>query len=137
MADESGTHVAVSDAASVICESDYPMRFLERFWFGCGHCHDGRGCPVADQIDPDTGELRGALRGGKLVAVVIMVFLVPLAMAVLGAYLSEAWWANGSRLAPATWQLLGAVGGFFAGVGLAKLVLWVGRAHLPADGGVQ
>lgn len=137
MAGEPGTDVAVSIARSATCESDYPMKFLERFWFGCRHCHDGQGCPVADHVDPDTGELRGALRGGKLVAVVVLVFIVPLATAVLGAYLSEAWWANGSRLAPATWQLLGALGGFFAGVGLAKLVLWVGRAYLPSDGGVQ
>ena len=113
------------------------MKFLERFWFGCGHCHGGAGCPVAENVDPETGELRVTVHGPALVGIVILVFIVPLATAIIGAYLGGLWLSGPTETLLWLWQLAGAIVGFLAGVGLARLVLWSRRRYWPTDGGVE
>lgn len=114
------------------------MRFLERFWFGCGHCRgDGHGCPVADSVDPESGEFRLTVRGPALVGTVILVFLVPPVTAIGGAYLAGHSWTGPSQLWLGLVQLGGAVAGFFVGVGLARLVLWTCRRFSATGGGTE
>ncbi|MCK4340518.1 MAG: hypothetical protein KAY37_02195 [Phycisphaerae bacterium] len=110
------------------------MKFLEKFWLGCAHCHGGHGCPVAENVDPETGEYRPTVHGAPLVGIVLMVFIVPPLTAIGGAYLAGKW-ADPSEAALGYWQTGGAVVGFFVGVGLAKLVFWTRRRFSSTDGG--
>lgn len=113
------------------------MKFLERFWFGCEHCHGGQGCPVAEHVDPETGEIPGTAHGLALIALVLLVFVFPLATAVAGAYAATCWSEAVSQTGRDLWQLGGALAGFFVGVGLARIALWVRRWFSPASGGVE
>jgi hypothetical protein len=111
------------------------MKFLERFWFGCGHCHGGDGCPMVDSVNPETGEPYETVHGPRLIGTVILVFVLPLITAVGGAYLGGIWSADASKYLHSLAEVIGAVGGFLVGVGLAKLVFWTRDRRLPADGG--
>jgi hypothetical protein len=113
------------------------MRFLERFWFGCGHCHGEDGCPLMEGVDPESVGTPDTERGPGLIGAVILVFLVPPATAIGGAYLAGRWWAGSSPASLGLWQAAGAVAGFLAGVGLAKLVFWTRRRFSSTDGGVE
>ena len=113
------------------------MKFLERFWFGCGHCHGEQSCPLMEGVDPESVGTRDYDHGAALIGAVILVFILPLATAIGGAFLAGNWWAGPSRASLGLWQTIGAVVGFFIGVGLAKLVFWTRRRSLPADGGVE
>jgi hypothetical protein len=111
------------------------MRFLERFWSGCGHCHDGRDCPLATDAAPQTFGTREYDHGPALVGAVLLVFILPLATAIGGAFLAGRWLAGPAPQLLGLWQTGGAIVGFSAGVGLAKLVFWARRRL--ADGGRQ
>ncbi len=113
------------------------MKFLEKFWFGCAHCRDGHGCPVADAADPDTGEVALPVRGAALVGVVILVFLVPLALAIVGAYLLGQAGVTVLAVSRTVGQVVGALVGFFGGVGLSQVVLKIWRPFPAADGGAR
>jgi divalent metal cation (Fe/Co/Zn/Cd) transporter len=113
------------------------MKFLERFWFGCGHCHGGDGCPVMDDIDPEALERHEYGHGPTLVLAVILVFILPLATAIGGAYLAGHYSAGPTQSAQPLWQVAGAVAGFFVGVALARLVFWTRRRLSSSDGGVE
>ena len=51
------------------------------------------------------------------------VFLLPLACGIASGYLSEAFWAEGSRVSAGYWQTGGLIVGTAIGAGLAKLLL--------------
>ena len=103
------------------------MKWLERFWFGCGHCHGTDGCPwVQDGIAPD--ENAG---GARLVLLSMVVFLLPLLTAMVGAYYVGAWQAGAGTVALGWWQALGAVIGFAAGIPIARLLVAVIRRINP------
>jgi positive regulator of sigma E activity len=93
------------------------MRFLERFWFGCGHCH-GDGCPLAETTDTAT---QGDAGHGSVVAESLAVFILPLVTALAGGWLA-------SRIWPIGGQVLGLLVGAAAGIALAcVLVRWLVR----------
>lgn len=110
------------------------MKFLERFWLGCGHCHGAQSCPLADKIDPAAVAAHEYGHGSALAAAVILVFLLPMVAAIVGAYLAGQWLGDGPESLLKTGQVGGAVVGFFVGVGVAKLVFWT-RARLASAGG--
>jgi hypothetical protein len=113
------------------------MKFLERFWFGCGHCHDGRGCPVAEHADPNTGEIGFRVPGVSLVGAAVLVFLVPLASAILGAFYAGRLAATEQVGLLGLWQVGGAVVGFLGGVAVAKCVFWVCGKFARPERGVE
>ncbi len=111
------------------------MKFLERFWFGCGHCHTGNGCPVMD--NPEALERHELTHGGALVGTAVLVFLLPLAAAIGGAFAITRWWSAPTEFLAGLGQAAGAVAGFFVGVGLARLVMWIRQRNCAAAGGVE
>lgn len=113
------------------------MRFLERFWFGCGHCHDGKGCPLAEHVDPQTGEFHTRADGLPIPVAVILVFIVPLVTAIVAAHLAGQWNTKLSGTALGWWQCGGGVAGFFVGVALARAALWFLRRFASANGGAE
>ena len=113
------------------------MRFLERFWLGCGHCRDGQGCPLATDADLQSFGTREYDHGLALVGAVLLVFILPLATAIGGVYATGHYLAGPSGRWLGWWQTCGALAGFFAGVGLARLVFWARRRWHSADGGVK
>lgn len=113
------------------------MKFLERFWFGCGHCHEGHGCPVAEHADPETGQVNMHIEGLSIPVAVLLVFVLPPAMAILGAHLVNRWYSELSGSALDWAQCGGAVAGFFFGVVLAQLTVWILRRFASASGDAQ
>ena len=113
------------------------MKFLERFWFSCNHCHEGHGCPVAEHADPETGKFEMPIQGAPLVGTVFLVFLLPLAVAIVGASLVGRWLVDPSEQSLRLWQPAGALVGFLVGVALAKLVFWTCRRYSRTGGGVE
>lgn len=114
------------------------MRFLERFWFGCGRCHDGQGCPLAEGAGPGAAGRHEYDQGAALVGAVLLVFILPLGCALGGAYLAGRGYAGPSLTVQGWWQLGGGLGGFAAGVALARVVLRIcRRPRRPADGGLE
>ncbi len=101
-----------------------PLKMLERFWYGCGHCHgDEASCPFSENM---AGIDRDSLTGvGRLPIQITapIVFLLPLACGIASGYISEALWAEGSRVSAGYWQTGGLVAGTAMGAGLAKLLL--------------
>ncbi|GEM_PF-1432306 len=101
------------------------VKFLERFWFSCGHCQECHCCPVTEAAENGQLELGPLSKGLPLVVSASAVFLLPLTLAILLAWL----FGSGAQLLesvhPALAQAAGAVVGFLAGVGLAKLIVTV------------
>ena len=97
------------------------MALLERFWFGCGHCHGASGCPYVDGDGPEAAA--ATLRGPMLVLTVLLVFVVPLLTALIGARVVERWvsaWPDSLAI----WcQAGGLVAGLAVGVVLARTIL--------------
>lgn len=113
------------------------MKFLERFWFGCGHCHDGAGCHVAEAFERQEFE-KGPLRGGPpLVGTVLLVFILPLLTAIGAAYVIDGYLTTPSSVIRGWIEFGGGAAGFFVGVGLARFVLWLCRQMTPASGGAE
>ena len=73
--------------------------------------------------------------GGRFVLQAVMVFLVPLASATLGAFLAGRWW-GGSTASMGFWQAVGAIVGFGVGASAARLAvgLLVGPRCSAEDG---
>ena len=114
------------------------MAWLEKFWFGCGGCQDPTQCPVAKAGGSASDGDGGAdLQGLRLVVPVMAVFLLPLIVAIGGAYAAGHWWADASFASLGRWQTGGAVVGLLVGVGLAKLLLgWMGDGRKSPGGQV-
>jgi hypothetical protein len=112
------------------------LKFLERFWFGCGHCHGPDGCPLFDGTEdpPETGARHACAE--PVGARAFVVFIVPLATAIAGAYFGGRWLGPGASGAAGWLQAAGGVAGFAIGVLLAKAcVAWTpGRRDDPAGG---
>ena len=109
------------------------MTWLERFWFGCGHCHGGEGCPVA-RAESAGGGPAGA--GVELAGAAVTVFLLPLMLAIAGAWLAGGRAADGSFAVVAGWQLGGAAAGLVAGVAVAGVLVrrrWGKRRGASGD----
>ncbi len=110
------------------------MKWLERFWFGCGHCHGGS-CPLADAASESEASPAG--RGAPLAASCLAVFVLPLALAICGAWALGRCAAEFALMPQAAGQALGAVTGLAAGIALAKLMTqWILRRERAVDGGV-
>jgi hypothetical protein len=111
------------------------VQFLERFWFGCGHCHKHGHCPVADGGEfTEDGQPRLPLRGGRLGMTVVMVFLLPLVTGIAGAHLTGWWLAQNSAVALSLWQIMGLLGGVGVGVMLARCFVTLTRRWRPGCG---
>ncbi len=114
------------------------MKLLERFWFGCGHCTGEESCPLL-QDAAKTYEMHRWFRGPTLVGVALVIFIVPLASAIGGAFLAERLWADGTPEATQRWQIIGLFAGLIVGVALAKLLVHLSRIsrHVCNDGGIE
>ena len=105
------------------------MRFLERFWTGCGHCRGGESCPIAQAAEQEGSPFGNSRR---LVPAVLTVFILPLVTAILTAFAAGEWFAADTAASLARWQTGGLLGGLALGVGLAKLLIFVAtRQRVP------
>jgi hypothetical protein len=95
---------------------------LDRFWHGCGNCHNGEGCGLAAQ----------AVQAGRtspearlpLALTATIVFLLPLALGIAGAYLAGRFTTD-ATVTRDLYQGGGLVVGFAVGVVIARLLLWL------------
>ncbi len=107
------------------------MRFLERFWTGCGHCRGGESCPIAEAAEQGGLPLGG---GRRLVLTVFVVFVLPLLSALLVAFAAGEWFAGETASSLARWQTGGLLVGMAAGIGLAKLLIHIAtRKRAPRE----
>jgi len=97
------------------------MALLENFWFGCGHCHGGKGCPMAQAADLNGDVPAGA--GGSLVLAAVTVFLFPLTLAILTAWAAGRWGPDTALSPLALRQTAGTLAGLALGVCLARPVI--------------
>lgn len=95
---------------------------LERFWLGCGRCHGGETCPVAQELNASTPP-RDGLAALPVPLTAIAVFLLPLACAIAAGYLAGQLRAAGSQSAATAWQAGGTLAGLAAGIGAARLLV--------------
>ncbi len=96
------------------------MRFLEKFWTGCGHCRGGDSCPIIQAAEQEGSPYAS---GHRLVLSVLTVFILPLLSAILVAFAAGRWFAGETASSLARWQVGGLLVGMAAGVGLAKLLI--------------
>jgi len=91
---------------------------LERFWLGCGGCHGREGCHLVSSSDPHGAT--SAEANGPVAIPAVLVFLLPLALAIATAILAR---RLTSPVPDATglYELGGLLVGFAAGVGVARL----------------
>jgi hypothetical protein len=114
------------------------MKWLERFWFGCGHCHGVDACPVARAAESESARSGPASRGAGLVGAAVVVFLMPLVFAIAGAWLAGGRPAGKSFAVSAGWQMAGAAIGLVVGVVTARWLvhrLWAKRGDALGDAG--
>ncbi len=112
------------------------MKWLERFWFGCGHCRGVEACPVARAVESAQSGPAGS--GAGLVGAAVVVFLMPLVFAIAGAWLVGGRAAQDSHAVSSGWQFVGAVAGLAAGVVTARWLvrrLWARRGDAAGDAG--
>ncbi|NLE60100.1 MAG: SoxR reducing system RseC family protein [Planctomycetes bacterium] len=101
------------------------MNWLERFWTGCGHCKNGQECPLVDAKSLDG--LQGTGRGQGLALPAIVVFLLPLATAIVCSHLVARMWAGDDAASRAQWQVVGMAGGLVLGIAAAKIMTTIMR----------
>lgn len=101
------------------------MNWLERFWTGCGHCKNGQECPFADAKSLDGLQATG--RGQGLALPAIVVFLLPLATAIVCSHLVAGTWAGDDAASRAQWQIVGMAGGLALGIAAAKIMTIIMR----------
>ncbi|UCD29136.1 MAG: hypothetical protein JSV03_01230 [Planctomycetota bacterium] len=111
------------------------MAFLEKFWFGCGHRHGQETCPLADAAERSSHPGLEHYQGRKLAAAAGVVFLLPMLIAIAGAYLAGELWAQESFASLGWWQTGGAFAGFILGVIAAKLLLAAITGRPSVNGG--
>jgi len=90
---------------------------------GCGHCHLHEACPMADAADGDLPDAGPAGQGLGLVMSAMVVFLLPLATGMVGAFIVGKWLADSPIGSLGWWQAGGMTGGLAVGVILARLLL--------------
>jgi hypothetical protein len=111
------------------------VKWLERFWYGCGNCRGGDSCPLVDAADQEAAQRLPWSHGWSLVFAASTVFLLPLTMAMVGAWLGGRY---GDRLGLTTLGLrqgLGMLVGLSVGVGVAKLLIRLARTRSMPDSG--
>ena len=108
------------------------MEFLERFWHGCGgHCHsEGGSCPLAEQFEQEPDRRVPFDRGPALVASSAGVFLMPLLLAIGGAYAAGEYLASESSASVGLWQTGGMLVGLAAGIIVARTLLRVAQRRM-------
>ena len=109
------------------------MKFLERFWGGCGHCHGAESCPLV-QAHEHSGPFS---YGSTMVLAAISVFLLPILTVIVGACLAERYFAGSSFASVSCWQGIGGLVGFFVGVLVAKVIIACLRQTDRSSGGVE
>lgn len=109
------------------------MKWLERFWGGCGHCHGAESCPLLQDHKnaPQFG------KGSSLVCAAMTVFILPLASAILGAYLAEHWYAVSADVSALICHVVGGAAGLLIGIAFAKIIIACVRRPDRSSGGVQ
>ena len=88
--------------------------------------------PTQRWLDP---EARRFASGPALVGAAAIVFLLPLATAVGGAYVADKYLSPASSVPLGVWQAGGMLVGLAVGVGVAKLVLMLVRSRQSISGG--
>jgi len=99
------------------------VTLLKDFWFGCGHCHGEKECPLIQASEQASGPGGEFVRGRGLVISAIVVFILPMMTAILGAWLASNWGAQANFASLGRWQTSGMVTGFILGVLVAKFLL--------------
>ena len=107
------------------CAEEAELNWLERFWTGCGHCKGGQECPFVDTAG--LGGSQGAERGSGLALRAAVVFLLPLASAIVCSHLAGRMRAGDEAASSAQWQIAGMATGLAAGIAAAKLLIRVMR----------
>lgn len=105
------------------------MKMLERMWVGCGHCHGESACPMLQEARR-TYEAHPWFQGRTLVSAALIIFALPLTLALIGGWLAS----SGSPLdsdqtSPA--QVIGVLAGLASGAGLAPFLLRLCRIRRP------
>lgn len=92
---------------------------------------------MAEHVDPETGQVRTDADGLPIPVAVLLVFILPLVTAIIGAHLASRWYSELSGSALDWAQCGGGVAGFFFGVTLARFVVWILRRFVSASGDAQ
>ncbi len=99
------------------------LKMLERFWFGCGHCHGPESCPLIEQMEHIAPPPPRSVARLPIPVTAGLVFLLPLLSAMVAAQCFAQRFAGAGGLAASGWQALGGVCGLIGGVVLAKGLL--------------
>lgn len=111
---------------------EHSVALLENFFFGCGHCDGTKGCAVSNASEKTSASPLG--RGRLLVFSCVIVFIMPLAVAIGAAHLAGAYRPADSGPPLVLYQAGGAAAGFALGVMVARWVITILRRRFVADG---
>ena len=100
------------------------MHELNDDQFGCGHCHMQSSCPMKTE---DSAQDGSQAHFDGLASAAMTVFLLPLGMGIVGAYVAARLWAKDTSTSLGHWHVIGLVAGLTVGVILAKLLVWLRR----------
>jgi hypothetical protein len=108
------------------------VKFLERFWHGCGHCHGSETCPLLQEAEGPEQHSLPFGQGFPMAAASAGVFLLPLGTAIGGAYLAGRCFASDSFVLLGLWQAAGLLVGLAVGALLAKGLLHIAQRRMMA-----
>ncbi|UCF33486.1 MAG: hypothetical protein JSV78_14240 [Phycisphaerales bacterium] len=97
------------------------MSLSAKLWHGCGNCGGQHECPLVEEMDKASHSSWG--RGRALVSAAVVVFLMPPATAIGGAYLAGRFFAERTYESLGQWQTAGAMIGLAIGAALARLLI--------------
>lgn len=97
------------------------MSLLAKLWHDCGDCRGQHECPLAEEMDKASHSSWG--RGRALVSAAMVVFLMPPATAIGGAYVAGRCFAERTYESLGQWQTAGAMIGLAIGTALARLLI--------------
>jgi hypothetical protein len=92
-----------------------------KLWHGCGECRGHHECPLVEEMDKASHSSWG--RGRALVSAAMVVFLMPPATAIGGAYLAGRFFAERTYESLGQWQTAGAIIGLAIGTALARVLI--------------
>lgn len=122
--------------ADVQVPREAALNWLERFWTGCGRCKGMQECPLADPASAGQGA-DGMTLGPRVALFSAVVFLMPLATAIGGAWLVGELVGGGWGVSPDHAQAAGLAGGLLAGIAAARAMIAVMvRRRRGANSGV-
>jgi positive regulator of sigma E activity len=104
------------------CEWDLvAVKFLERFWQGCGHCSGEEGCAHL-QAAAHLYDRNPWFRGHRMVLVALIIFILPLLTGILFGWIASSWAADVGVNNP--WPAAGGLlVGLLLGAGLARSLI--------------